>query len=122
MGKHIFFVGGGDCIETGKFYDPPMHRDCAIFALRTCPFLSRSKGRASATAPEHIGVVKAHMAKVVKTEKFALMHTSGYEFHVEQGGMIAIKAKLPWFRVEAWRDGQPQDHPAPTSELVTVRP
>src|SRR5215203_4621477 len=45
MGGHIFFIGGPLSTASGYFYDPPMHRDCATFALRTCPHLARAKGR-----------------------------------------------------------------------------
>lgn len=40
LGKHIFFVGGPLCVDNGLFHDPPMHRECAEFALRACAHLN----------------------------------------------------------------------------------
>jgi hypothetical protein len=42
LGAHKCFVGGpGSAFHPqGRYFDGPMHRDCAIFALRTCPYLA----------------------------------------------------------------------------------
>lgn len=38
----MWFVGGSGCFlhERGAFLDPPMHIECATFALQVCPFLA----------------------------------------------------------------------------------
>jgi hypothetical protein len=30
----VYFVGGPKCVEHGYFYDPPMHRECALYGYR----------------------------------------------------------------------------------------
>ena len=38
----VWFVGGSRCFTdpNGRFLDPPMHEDCARYALRVCPYLA----------------------------------------------------------------------------------
>jgi len=110
MGRHIYFIGGPLCVSNGYFYDPPMHRECALYALQICPHLARSKGRyiEPATVARSIGpeakLIIGDMAPD-KAEWFGLMHATDYTFGQDAKGMIMIKAKLPWLDVERWRDG-----------------
>jgi hypothetical protein len=108
MGRNIFFVGGPLCVPNGLFCDPPMHKDCAEFALRTCPHLANAKSRFSRAplpAGEGLVVVEASLASDEKCEWFALMHTT--EFTLAHGAdrSIYIRAKLPWLDVERWANG-----------------
>lgn len=110
MGKHIFFVGGWRCVEHGHFYDGPMHRACAVYALQTCPHLARSKGQYSEPGPRGpLGDYKLVVGEMdtVKAEWFGLMHGKKYDFGLTETGMLVIRAKLPWVAVERWRDGSP---------------
>jgi hypothetical protein len=43
MGVHKCFVIGPMCAVNRVNSEPPSHRDCAIFAARACPFLSKPK-------------------------------------------------------------------------------
>lgn len=38
----VWFIGGPMCLLNRIFGDNGLHRDCAEFSLRVCPFLSRS--------------------------------------------------------------------------------
>lgn len=110
MGKHIYFVGGLSCEANGYFYDPPMHLECAEFALRTCPHLARSKGRYGAIPdvadiPGAAKLVVGAMCTEVKADIFALMHGSRFTYGRDKTGMYLIKAELPWLDVQHWRDG-----------------
>jgi hypothetical protein len=51
-----------------------MHKDCAVFALRTCPHLARAKGRynLAAAMPSDALIVQGQMP-AVKSEWFSLM-------------------------------------------------
>jgi hypothetical protein len=115
MGRHIFFVGGPKCVEHGLFYDPPMHRDCAIFAIQTCPHLARAKGRYADPAPRIFKPGYKHVVGDMDTDKaewFGLMHGERFTFGRQPNGMITIHAKLPWLEVERWRDGAPMESQA----------
>ncbi len=106
MGKHVHFVGGPKCVENRFFYDPPMHRECAIYALRACPHLARSKGRYR-DVPEIEGatLVVGAMDVSKKVDYFALMHATSYDYGTTKEGMLIVRA-APWLDVEYWKDGQ----------------
>lgn len=110
MRGNVFFIGGPRCVENGYFYDPAMHRECAIYAMTTCPHLARSKGRYApdTTMPSEPGVVLiAGMMDISKkAEWFGLMQAKGYRGGQDMSGMLIIKADMPWVTVEQWRDGQ----------------
>ena len=38
-GRPLFFIGGSISHETRLFTDPPMHFECARYAMKVCPFL-----------------------------------------------------------------------------------
>jgi hypothetical protein len=107
MGKHLHFIGGPPCVENGIFYDPPIHKECAEFAIQMCPHLARSKGRYAPTPTAPEGATLAVPPTVVeeKAEWFALMHTTDYTFGMSRDNMVVIRAKMPWLDVTRWRDG-----------------
>jgi len=108
MGQHIYFIGGNLCVRNGIFSDPPMHRECAVFALTACIHLNRTKGKFNTAVPlpdATIGV--ATLSSDEKCEWFALMHAKKYEWARAQDRMIYIRARLPWLDVELWQDGKP---------------
>lgn len=41
LGKYIAFIGGPRSRDGHCFFDPGMHRDCAEYAAKICPFISR---------------------------------------------------------------------------------
>lgn len=111
MGKHLHFVGGPACVVNRYFYDPAMHRECAVYALQTCPHLARSKGRYRAELPsiQDAKIIVGEMDISRKVERFALMHTDGYQVsHQASTAMVLIKANA-WIDVEHWQDGRPVD-------------
>jgi hypothetical protein len=111
MGRHVYFIGGPLCEANGFFYDPPMHKDCAEFALRACPHIARIKGRYRAEEPDlgdKLGaiIVKGAMPDR-KAEWFSLMHCTSFTFGRDNTGMIMVRAVLPWLDVQRWQDGKP---------------
>lgn len=107
MRRNVYFIGGPKCVDYGYFYDPPMHRECAVYALETCPHLARAKGK-YAPAPEKIEGAALLIQGEMDTEKaewFGLMQSTGYTNGRTDAGMHVIKAELPWVGVERWRDG-----------------
>lgn len=56
-----YFVGGPGCfyMKAGAFLDPPMHRECAEYALRVCPYIAnpsygRDQARLLSNHPERL--------------------------------------------------------------------
>jgi hypothetical protein len=104
--KNVWFIGGPKCVDNGFFYDPPMHKECATYALQTCPHLARSKGKYS-PVPDRIDGATMIVGQMddKKSEWFGLMESTGYTFEPSGDGMMLIKATMPWVSVERWRDG-----------------
>lgn len=107
-----WYVGGvlSAFHEHGAFIDPPMHAECARFALQTCPYLS---------APRYTKEIGKEKVKRAKTDAamilidntmipgrpeddifVALMATGQMVFE-----NLNMKPKLPYSRVEFWRHG-----------------
>src|SRR5882672_9003291 len=96
MRGDVWFIGGPLCVENGFFYDPPMHGECARYAIQTCPHLARAKGRYAATPDlDEQGVVLIAGAMDIskKAEWFGLMRSTGYQSERALDGMQVIKAK-----------------------------
>ena len=100
-----WFVGGsGDVLGLRRgFSDPPMHEECATFALRTCPYLS---------APVYV-------KQIERPDVFTVIMTSSYKYgeklyrHKDPkpedrkpGRYPVYYARKPWLRVTWWRAGQ----------------
>lgn len=113
MRKHVYFIGGPLCVDHRIFYDPPMHRECAVYAMTTCPHLARSKGRYGPT-PEIPGIriTVGGMVTTQKAERFALMQATAYDHSRDRAGMLVVKA-AEWLNVEWWKDGQPEGEGGP---------
>lgn len=113
----MWFVGGSRCFlhEHGAFVDPPVHLECAEYALRVCPFLAARKytGRIDAAklAPGSLppGTALAawdHMPPDLP-ERFGLGRTLGYEISRTTGLYLVDD----WRYVEFWQAGQPVNAP-----------
>lgn len=123
----FWFVGGSRCFihENGAFVDPPLHRECAEYALQVCPFLA---------APSYSKRIDAKTLRpdgqpmlLMETEGmdpnqpvlFGLGHARRYRTNLdrrEHRRPIAVEPLFlvdQWTFVEWWHDGIVQ--PAPTS-------
>jgi hypothetical protein len=107
MGGLVAFIGGPGCVAAGQFYDPPMHRDCAMFAIMTCPHLATSKGRYSDAErlPVEPGFrFHARDHAPDKADCFALMGAKQYVGRYLPGEGYLITARLPWTYIRWYRD------------------
>lgn len=100
-----WFVGGSRAFlhPNGVFQDPPMHLDCAEYALRVCPFLaaprwSRSVADAKLSATTPIEYMPPRLP-----ERFGLGLPGSYHWHPESSVFVVDG----WRYVEFWRAGQP---------------
>jgi hypothetical protein len=108
MRGDVYFIGGPLCVENGFFYDPPLHDECARYAIQTCPHLARAKGRYAPTPDLYekgVVLIAGAMDVSKKAEWFGLMRSTGYQSGYSDEGMLVIKANMPWVSVEHWRDG-----------------
>jgi hypothetical protein len=108
LGRKLAFVGGPLCHPNRYFTDLPMHRDCAEYALRVCPYLALPKASHAQTIQEH-EEYGTHVSLVVSTEKpdrFMLGITEGYKPYRTTDGSFVLKAE-EWLEAVWWKDGQP---------------
>lgn len=52
-----YFIGGERSMASGVFYDPPMHKECAEYAFKVCPFLACQKGYSKAPPKQYEGTL-----------------------------------------------------------------
>lgn len=84
LGYWIAFVGGPLSIKNRAFVDPPMHTECALYAVQVCPFMvSRSVprredgpiwGKVSADERQK----RDPTGILVKSDVFGVLITRGY--------------------------------------------
>ncbi len=89
MGKCITFIGGPLSIANRLFSDPAMHRQCALYALEVCPFLSGMFDDMATTFKNTVTVDPHTSPK--RPDKFGLLETNGCEF-VQYKGNTYIRA------------------------------
>jgi hypothetical protein len=117
----MWFVGGSRCFlhPRGGFLDPPMHLDCATYALRVCPFLAARaySGRiddAKLTPgglPSGTALVREEYMQPALPERFGLGLTFDYRFHQEPNS-AGVYTVDDWHYVEWWKAGEAVDAPA----------
>ena len=87
MGTRVAFVGGPLCIQNHLFTDAGMHRDCAVYALRVCPFIAalvvgyrKSHDPSTTQAMEHVSTDRPERfgLAICKTYQPALLNSQTY--------------------------------------------
>ena len=114
LDKIIWFIGGpGSAFhDNGRYLDPPMHEECAMYALQVCPYLA---------APNYDGCVDAGTLDPTKLPRdcpAVFMNLSQDDTHPQIFAAVAtwgrtfkatyphyITPARPYVRVEFWRHG-----------------
>lgn len=131
MGTTVFFVGGPAAAlhPNGAYVDPPMHEDCARYALQVCPFIAvrAYKGYAPAYVYDHIEPRKKNMAIVTDTQHhmdgkpdlFLLKGTNGFvnmaEFRAPR--LVPTNTTI----LEYWKDGRMLSEDDPFIDEAVMR-
>ncbi len=97
----MFFVGGPRCLVNMVFFDHPMHEECAVYALKVCPFLCMPNAHYRRRVAENVEIIKSVSDQ--KPEVFMLGESRGYSL-VRNGQEVLLQAK-PWENVRWWKDG-----------------
>lgn len=110
MGRHMAFVIGPMCCVNRVNAEPPSHYDCARFAARNCPFLTKPKMRRNAKdmPPEHIPAPGLPIDR--NPGVCAIWVTSSYKPYKagRQVGEDGVLFDLgPATRLEFWCEGRP---------------
>ncbi|MBO0718882.1 MAG: hypothetical protein J2P55_16335 [Rhizobiales bacterium] len=105
-----WYVGGPKCAfdPRGAYLDPPMHHECAIYALKVCPFLAAPRygtlidGKTLDPDKAADAVIVAHDTDTSRPEFFVAVMALGHKI-VDGGCMVP---KRPFRRIEFWRHGE----------------
>lgn len=84
-----YLIGGPKCAEYLAFFDPPMHRECALYALRVCPFLGCRKDYVPLDNLPSDTKVLEH-ANVPQPDHFLIFGFTAYGL-VQQGDAVFIR-------------------------------
>lgn len=97
----LFFVGGPMCATNRLFFDHPMHEDCAVYALRVCPFLALPKMAYRKREDEGVEVLASVSDR--KPEIFMMGKARAYD--VTMNGSEPLLYAAPWESLRWWRAG-----------------
>jgi hypothetical protein len=116
LGKRVAFVLGPMCVITRVNSEPPSHRDCAEYAMRVCPFLTKPNMRRNPSDYAMPIVPAAGEHSERNPGIMAQWMTDGATiFNAEQGRPgILFEVNDP-FEVVWWREGR-----VATREEVTL--
>lgn len=103
LGARMAFVGGPLSIENRLFTDLPMHRDCATYALRVCPFLAAPSFAYSRRPPQDT-VAIAHVSER-RPERFGMGICRDFRLVQLPSTDVALQAAT-FEDVEWWEHGQ----------------
>lgn len=106
--KHsLWFVGGPACAQHRLFQDPGMHRKCAEFALRVCPFLSMRSGYSDLEKrPPPAGMAQIPGTENMEKPDRFMLGAAAACVVVPVDGVPFIRAS-PWLALHWWKDGEP---------------
>jgi hypothetical protein len=123
----MWFVGGSRCFmhEHGAFIDPPMHHECAEYALQVCPFLAApsyakridDRKLKAENMPKGMLLARVDHMPPDQPERFGLGCTQAYRLVNPNPGETIFVADR-WDYVEWWRNGVTINAPdaAPTDQ------
>jgi hypothetical protein len=106
----MWFIGGPGSMQSRLFFDPPMHRECAEYALKVCPFLATPRDY-SERKKEHkdVRIREVGMSPKV-TMRFGLAHAKGFMVVDRSGGQTSppelVLLADHWTKQEWWESGR----------------
>jgi hypothetical protein len=103
LGSRVAFVGGPLSMQSRFFRDLPMHRDCAVYAVRVCPFIAAPSFGYAKAVPQGADV-SANVSDE-RPERFGLAITKGFAVR-RLNGELVIQAQ-PFESVQWWLHGGP---------------
>jgi len=113
LGTHKWFVGGPGAAfhPKGRYIDGPLHQECGLFALKTCPYLALAgtyskridaKTLKPGARPEGM-VFHDPTMHPPQPAVFVFADTTGYEIMPRTGHLTPAR---PWTAVRFFRGGE----------------
>lgn len=114
LNDDIWFVGGpASAFHTnGVFNDAPVHKECGVYALKTCPYLVYT-GYKTKTDVEKLqksfNSVKLfnNTVDLDRVPLFAFVKSSGYSVNPKN---LNLTPFTPYLEIEFWSDGEQLDY------------
>lgn len=109
----LWFVGGplSAFHPQGAYNDLPMHKECAVYALKICPYLAmpsyhhRLDEKTLNKIPEEDREVRTFVDPTMLATRppvFVLARTKSYIVGPDGYHLVPMR---PWLEVEVWKDG-----------------
>jgi hypothetical protein len=110
LGGKLAFVGGPLCHRYRFFTDLPMHRDCAEYALKVCPYLALPRMSHALTyegknLDPDVAVKVSSEVSTEKPERFMLGIAKDFKIGKLPDGSLALQA-TEWQETVWWKDGE----------------
>jgi len=110
LDNDIWMIGGPKSAfhPQGAYIDIPVHKECAVYSLKTCPYMAYTQYTAKEGISETIKKTFPHLTLVNPTidstrlQYFVLIKISGYKVTVND----YIKPDIPYLEIEYWKDGK----------------
>lgn len=107
MGVHLAFVLGPMCTINKLISEPPSHKECAEYALKVCPFLTRPRMRRNEKGLPDQYVEAAGFHNDRNPGIMALWITRSYQPFRPHAGRDGVLFRVgPYERVEWWKEGR----------------
>lgn len=115
LGTNTWIIGGPKSAfhKYGAYIDPPVHKDCGTFALKTCPYIALPSytGRidAKTVKPDKVGGFGLFEDRTMipdRPEIFVFGKTSGAKVTIPEIGQHYVHPNRPWLAIEYWKDGK----------------
>lgn len=114
--KDVAFVGGTMCFlsSRGAFSDPPMHSECARYAMRVCPYLAApsyakridDRTLTPGAVPHGLLIGKDDDVREDRPAAFMLGTTPRFTMFLRPDGAPLFRTVEPWTVVEVWQGGE----------------
>lgn len=106
--RENWFVIGPMCSVNRISAEPPLHRECAVFSAKYCPFLTRPRMRRNSKDLPEAGFINegGH-----ERNPGAMLLWNAVDWHIERHGPRAryFKVGEPMMPPEWWAEGEPCD-------------
>lgn len=98
----LWFIGGPVSHQTHMFFDHPMHKECAEYALQVCSYLALPRMTYRKQQDRNVREVKG--ASSERGERTMLASTASYRV-VQFQGEVFLQAS-EWITVQWWKEGK----------------
>jgi hypothetical protein len=98
LGEFCWFIGGESCKHNKLFLDAPMHEQCAVFASKTCPFVSGKREEYSTRPLDTSKVRTEKWVSTQPTKMFLFKSRTKQVKHARNGDTLMFKAGV-WNRI-----------------------